>query len=447
MDKPDVIDLIKKFENTWQDTIGAFCEEFSLNKKQFKKWLKQKGSYTAGELAVRKFFEQDLHVKRKSACCNVLRISEMREFIVNLAKSEHLKTLILVDGDACCGEVRKFAWIKPESKIAFYFIAIGGAKTVIPPWWNGVNSTWIQLDENLPNEADYAISIAASIWINQNKTELYVLARDKFAEPLSVVLNKTYGVNCYGIDPTTVNVSLVYLLQSGPQELSDKAIEIQQILNSWKVEDLQQKIPNLSNQTISILNEIVLRRRISKDKHVENIVTKSSSEAFPVFIPKTIMLKPTYYAGKASQTEIYAHPYLMAIRDILQKRKVISLAEIGQLYPSSGLEVLGYNKWAYLLELPEVQNMLNADYIPAGTGTPAAMLKVRQTVAVKNGVDNMSDDELRYEWKLLWKQDLNSFCDKYQCNRGHFSSWLHKRRLNSPGSSAAVRQWIKDTGK
>lgn len=147
---------------------------------------------------------------------------------------------------------------------------------------------------------------------------------------------------------------------------------------------------------------------------------------------------------------ISSHPSLLAIQERLKKEEVLYLHQIVQVYPNSDLAALGYQKWEDLLAKPEVQDMLNADFVPSRWGFPAA-LEARSNLGesefVLDEVNYFNDEQLRYYWKLKWKKSLKDFCEQYQCNIGHFSSWLNQRRLTSPASSGAIRRWMFDLCK
>lgn len=55
-----------------------------------------------------------------------------------------------------------------------------------------------------------------------------------------------------------------------------------------------------------------------------------------------------------------------------------------------------------------------------------------------------SEEELRIYFKNNWKGSKLSFAKEYNINGGNFSSWLD-RKINSPASCKAVRNYIKNT--
>lgn len=635
-------ELLPLFNAFWVDTAGAFCEEFSLDKKQFKKWLKGKSAGADADAAVKEVLRQALTTQREgrrrplqsinrygALAKNEYLLSGLEGHISKLASRRELSTAILVDGDACSNEVRKLEWMLPEGGDAgFHALAVAGSRTSMPPWWPAT-ADWcslIRLEEALPNEADYTISVAASSWIKERRRngssssslQMYIVARDKFAEPLSVVLKKTYGIACAGIDPTTVSLSLVFLFELStplpplsPTALGVKAVLDAHYTRTWAMGDssLAEKLSgafkneklcslHATAATIRFLDELFVQRRIALQRtasphnsppstpgdspqsvssrhspekptavtsptpdatlslsshttlpptmqpipntfpltpvtptslsssssssssshslqqqlpalsatapiftplkppadpkslfppsilHAPSSSTPSSftlpttrpappplvrplSISAPIFQPLAPLSTPPCHAGKSPQAAISTHPWLLALRDELATRTLIPLSEIGHRYPCENLASLGYTKWAHLLELPTVQELLNADFIAADRDTAPVLRSRRAAVHPQLpspqqqqqqlplpahpppppravAVESLSDEDLRREWKLRWRYTQREFCDKYSCNQGNFSSWLNKRRLTSPASSAAVRAWLRE---
>lgn len=57
-------------------------------------------------------------------------------------------------------------------------------------------------------------------------------------------------------------------------------------------------------------------------------------------------------------------------------------------------------------------------------------------------VDSLSDEQLRFEFRLRWKGSQREFCREFPIHEGNFSSWLNHRLQSQPASSAAVRRWL-----
>lgn len=445
-----------------------FCEEFHIDKKTFKSWLKGRKTSEVSERAVQAYLVQLASGARAADALppgQGIRLEDVRELIARLA--ETIKTVIFIDGDTCLEQVRKLEWMIAD-RLDLHVIVVINQRAVVPYWWTA--PSWcklIRLEQSLPNEADYTISVIASMWAQIHKVSMYIVARDKFADPLAMILQQVYGINCYVAEPTC-SLSLLYLHQEASvRGLSELALAVHELFASNSSEvggDLQAKLvsmlphisANLIEKTLSIIREMnrakvdntLARVAPGPSKVIPvNVITLSASA--PVFTPKIFAptVTPSYLSGREVSMSPHDHPWLLALREELKTRAVITVAEIGQRYPSEGLASLGSTKWAHVFGLPAVQDMLDIIYLPAGVRTPAAMIQKRtssnQTVKAEHP-SNMSDNELRTAWQQRWKASLADFCDRYNCDKGSFSSWLHERRGFSPASSGAVRTWLTE---
>lgn len=96
--------------------------------------------------------------------------------------------------------------------------------------------------------------------------------------------------------------------------------------------------------------------------------------------------------------------------------------------------------WTKFLDHPNVQSYIHGKLVKDGPSCYKLIYEEPKPVVIKKARD-LTDDELRIQYRKYWSKNQTEFCKGHKINQGNFSSWLSGKR-DSPASTDAVRCWL-----
>lgn len=126
----------------------------------------------------------------------------------------------------------------------------------------------------------------------------------------------------------------------------------------------------------------------------------------------------------------------------------VRLGVLGQQWPWTPKLSTEYkcDKWLQLVQQQHVLDYLDADLITLPG--PSYTLRWRKFAAEQPPPKleplKMVPSQLRAAYKTQWSGTQKSFCMRYGCNQGNFSSFLNGRRRDDPASCDAIRKWLSE---
>jgi hypothetical protein len=448
--------LVLCFNQLWTNTKGAFIDKYSINKGNFSRWAISKKLSRASQNAVKQWLKEELnkeiypfefftHVNNQNTF-TPLSFKDFRQsldtLIINRIVKNELKYLVFIDGDQAQDQVYRLQWLVPDVvKWNVYVFITFGSKTKIPVYlqkhidW----CTVVQCQGSTKNAADYVIIQEIAIIVDRlehtkinDKVNIIVVTMDLFSITLKEEINCDNNFEI--VNSSTLDLGFYLLSCALDANFSPKGNLVQSILVHCKsYNDIPNVLKELSN--IDIL--ISPNQLIATLEHNHQLLDINNSDNGTMnIIPDANLVE------KCKQS-----PNLPKIKEKLASRGKLSPNEIGQCHKIDPVDCESFKckNWNHLLQHPAVLLYLEAKIEFTSSCTFYLIVKSntdQDSCRAKNVCD-MNDDDLRNLFTGNWKGTVEEFCQIYNIHQGNFKSWKHKRRIQDPTSSSAVRLWVK----
>lgn len=203
-------DLKRLFLMLWKGPQKKFINKCSVDRENFNKFLAKGTAINECENAVINFMAESLGVRvdrrQKPAIPDRLVLGKFSDAV---EKCADYRRVFLVDTDNRPSIVDKLYSMNDIYVICH--MRKGMSADYLVNWRSRSNICVFETKTIVKDAADIGIiSMATAIAVTRSSVELYIVTSDRFAEELSILLEKEYDVRCSVINPRARNINLYF---------------------------------------------------------------------------------------------------------------------------------------------------------------------------------------------------------------------------------------------